>query len=92
MDHKKRFKATEILFTPGLLEQQKHDKCGLAEMAFNSIELCDSDLRQELYNNIVLAGGSSVMLGFKERFETEIIRKGEDRAKCDIYVNAAQCE
>ena len=41
-------------------------------MAFRSIEKCDNDLKINLYNNIVLAGGSTLMPGFKERFEMEI--------------------
>jgi actin-related protein len=37
-------------------------------MAYRSIEMCDSDLKINLYNNIVLAGGTTLMPGFKERF------------------------
>ena len=41
-------------------------------MAAKSIDKCDSDLKINLYNNIVLAGGSTIMPGFKERFENEL--------------------
>ena len=34
-----------------------------------------------MYNNIVLTGGSTMMPGFKERFENEIIRIAEQTAK-----------
>ena len=57
-------------------------------MAYHSIEKCDPDLRINLYNNIVLAGGTTVMPGFKDRFEDEIIRLAEHNAKTDIQVNA----
>ena len=57
-------------------------------MAYKSIEMCDSDLRINLYNNIVLAGGSTLMPGFKERFQDEIVRQAEHSAKTDINVYA----
>lgn len=73
VDHKKRFKATEILFNPQLINKPKECR-GLADMAVMSIEKCDPDLKINLYNNIVLAGGSTVMPGLKERFQDEIIK------------------
>ena len=57
-------------------------------MAVASIEKCDPDLKINLYNNIVLAGGSTVMPGLKERFEEEIIKLAEHNAKTDILVFA----
>ena len=57
-------------------------------MAHESIEKCDSDLRINLYNNIVLAGGSTLMPGFRDRFEDEIIRIAEHNAKTDINIFA----
>ena len=60
---------------------------GIAEMACTSIEKCDNDLKISLYNNIVLAGGTTVMSGFKERFETDIINLAEKHnTKTDINV------
>jgi actin len=85
VDHRTRFTATEMLFNPSLAGLE--DK-GLAEMAFTSIEKCDSDLRINLYNNIVLAGGTSVMPGFRERFEDEILKLAEHSARTDINVFA----
>merc|ERR1712147_254480 len=64
------------------------DLLGIAQMAFKSIEKCDSDLKINLYNNIVLAGGSTLMPGFRERFEDEIIKLAENSAKTDINVFA----
>jgi actin-related protein len=37
---------------------------GIAKLAFASIKQCDTDLKINLYNNIVLAGGSTMMNGF----------------------------
>ena len=41
-----------------------------------------------MYNNIVLTGGSTLMPGFRDRFEDEIIRIAESSAKTDITVSA----
>ena len=57
-------------------------------MAYKSIFKCDPDLQINLYNNIVLAGGTTVMAGFKDRFEDEIVRLAEHNAKTDINVFA----
>ena len=61
MNHHERYKATEILFQPKNIGV---DGNGIAEMTFNSIEKCDGDLQINLYNNIVLAGGSTLLNGF----------------------------
>ena len=58
-------------------------------MAFRSIKQCDSDLKISLYNNIVLAGGSTLMNGFAARFEAEIRDMAREDSKTDINVSAA---
>lgn len=102
VNHRQRYAATEILFRPqGLIESRKSEKdennpllvndyqvLGLHQMAAKSIDKCDSDLKINLYNNIVLAGGSTIMPGFKERFEKEINIIAEHSAKTDINVFA----
>jgi len=81
-----RFKATEILFDPTILG--KHIS-GIAKMAYQSIEKCDNDLKNScLYSNIILAGGSTLMPGFKERFEAEIKSYADGSADTDIKVFA----
>ena len=87
VDHRKRFSSSEIIFNPSIMGGFEKDS-GIAHMAFESIEKCDADLRINLYNNIVLAGGSSLMPGFRDRFEDEIIKLGEHSAKTDINVFA----
>ena len=85
VNHRQRFKATEIIFNPSLIGIEEK---GIVEMAYHSIEKCDSDLKINLYNNIVLAGGTTVMQGFKDRFEEDIIRLAEHNARTDIQVHA----
>jgi centractin len=45
-------------------------------------------LKITLYNNIVLAGGTTIMSGFKERFEHEIKRLAKTTARTEINVYA----
>lgn len=72
----------------------KEDKLkgGIAKMAFESIRQCDSDLKMSLYSNIMLAGGTTMMRGFYERFESELrtlVEDAQEEQKSDFYVSAA---
>ncbi len=58
------------------------------KICYDSIEKCDADLKINLYNNIVLAGGTTMMEGFHERFDYEIKHMAMHSAKTDICVSA----
>lgn len=73
---------------PKIGAEKFHD-FGLTKIACDSIEKCDADLKINLYNNIVLAGGTTLMHGFYERFEQEIHMEADEKAKTEINVNAA---
>lgn len=64
-----RFKAPEVLFDPGLfgLEMQ-----GLAALVNEAIGKADPAHRAALWNNVVLAGGTSALPGLKERLAAEL--------------------
>eukprot|EP00921_Rhytidocystis_pertsovi_P011455 GHVQ01018514.1.p1 GENE.GHVQ01018514.1~~GHVQ01018514.1.p1 ORF type:complete len:457 (+),score=22.53 GHVQ01018514.1:398-1768(+) len=71
-----RFMAPEILFNPGLFCT---DYLGVAEIVFASISACPMDCRKELYQNILLAGGTTRLPGFASRLQHEtqqLRRKG----------------
>ena len=84
VDHKTRFTATELLFNPDLVGL-KGD--GIPQIAYDSIDKCDQDLQITLYNNIVVTGGSSLMPGFKERFEQDLYDLASDAARTDIKID-----
>jgi actin-related protein len=70
INKKAQLDAAEVLFNPavaGLSEKS------VPELALDSILKCDNDLRNNLFANIVLAGGTTMMAGFVERFEQEIL-------------------
>lgn len=57
-----KFRAPEVLFQPDLIGEESQ---GLHEVLANSIKKCDMDLRRTLYQNIVMAGGSTLFKGTK---------------------------
>lgn len=71
-----RFKTPELLFKPDLynpimvagLDKAK----GVHELVYGAIQLVDSDLRREFWSNICLAGGTTMINGFKERVERDL--------------------
>ena len=76
--HPKRFRSTEIIFNPRLIGSEVN---GLANIAFTAIEKCDNDLKINLYNNIVLSGGTTLLPGFHERFDYEIRKEAREGPK-----------
>jgi len=66
-----RFMAAEALFNPDLIKEGDNIM-GIHEMAFAAIQDCNIDIRSEIYNNVLLSGGSSLYNGLTERLEKEI--------------------
>ena len=64
-----RFRCTEALFQPSLVGVQSP---GLADLIYDSIMKCDMDVRKDLYHNIVLAGGTTLIPGFVDRLKKEL--------------------
>lgn len=66
------WKSPEVLFDPTLIGISD---TGLIDAVVNSIEQVDMTIRRELSNDIVLTGGTSMILGLRERFESELKRR-----------------
>ncbi|KAK0205071.1 actin 1 [Desarmillaria ectypa] len=64
-----RFRAPEVLFNPAMLGMEA---AGVHETTYNSIYKCDLDIRRELYNNIVLSGGTTMFPGLPDRMQKEM--------------------
>lgn len=64
-----KHRAPEILFQPDLIGEECQ---GIQAVLNNSISKCDLDLRRSLYQNIVLAGGSTLVKGFGDRLLSEV--------------------
>nr|AAF00922.1 actin I [Urostyla grandis]AAM77604.1 macronuclear actin I [Urostyla grandis] len=75
-----RFRCPEFLFKP--LEMNGKEFDSIQDLTYNSIQECDVDVRRELYQNIILSGGTTMFEGIGERLLKEI----ESRAPKSINV------
>jgi len=57
---------------------------GIHELAFQSIMKCDIDVRKDLYENIVMSGGTTMYQGIAERLEKEITALAPSKMKVKI--------
>jgi actin-related protein len=64
-----RFRAPEVLFKPNFIGVESE---GIDKLTFSSIMKCDVDIRKDLYNNIVMSGGSTMYTNIAERMQNEI--------------------
>ncbi|MFX1253626.1 MAG: actin, cytoplasmic 2 [Promethearchaeota archaeon] len=64
-----RFLAPEAFFNPAAMGREE---VAMNEAIYEAIQKCDIDLRKELYQNIVLSGGSTMFPGLKERLHKEL--------------------
>lgn len=64
-----RFRAPEALFTPSVLGLESG---GIHETVLNSIIKCDVDVRKDLYNNVVMSGGTTMFPGMADRMQKEL--------------------
>ena len=78
-----RIKCPEILFTPSLIEK---DRDNIAQVCYNSIQKCDIDQRKDLYNSIIVTGGSSMFNGLPERLKKEMKKLAQESMKEEVDV------
>jgi actin-related protein len=64
-----RFRCPEVLFKPNFIGLEQE---GIHKLAFSSIMKCDVDIRKDLYNNVVMSGGTTMFNGVAERMQKEI--------------------
>ena len=65
-----RFRAPEALFQPSLLGLEA---TGIHETTYNSVMKCDLDIRKDLYGNIVMSGGTTMVCISARPFCMELI-------------------
>ena len=64
-----RIKCPEALFDPFMLGKYSN---GLGQTICDSIQKCDKNIIKDIYNNIVLSGGTSMFNGLPERLTKEL--------------------
>ena len=77
-----------MYFTPhctDYLEKMKRtEQQSIQQMVKNVIEKCDETIQDEMWRNVVLSGGSSLIPGFKERFEDELQKIAPEGTKVNV--------
>ena len=64
-----RFSTPEVIFQPSL---DGFEDLGLHDMILKSIKRCDTELRKQLYGNIILAGSTTLFSGYADRIKKEV--------------------
>ena len=64
-----RITSTEALFTSSIIGKNGN---GISQTCYDMILKCNNDVKKDLYNSIVLAGGNTLFNGFPERFSKEM--------------------
>ncbi|XP_033737036.1 actin-3-like [Pecten maximus] len=68
IDHE-RFRCPECLFNPSLMGRECN---GIHEALYYSIMKCNKDLTADMFGNVVLSGGTSLLPGFDSRLQKEL--------------------
>jgi len=64
-----RYKCPEALFDPTVLGREAG---GIHDQLYNSVMKCDIDLRREMFGNVVLSGGTTLLPGLEARLNDEL--------------------
>merc|ERR1711972_638085 len=62
-------RCPEALFQPTIMGKECK---GIHEIVFDSVMMCEVDLRKELFGSVVLSGGSTMFPGIEERMQSEL--------------------
>ncbi len=81
-----RFTAPECLFNPAVLGIEGKN---LSELIVDAVRNCDASIRNELYENIVLCGGTASLSGLKERLQKELTAILPETTKINIITPEA---
>jgi len=76
-----RFRCPEGLFQPSVLGRESS---GVQEMLYNTIQKVDSNIRKDMFGNIVLSGGSTMFPGIADRLQKEIVNLAPSTMKVKI--------
>ena len=96
-----RFTVAESLFHSSLLTEEKLKLLGLSSLeqyksivdcVIDAVQRSDTDLKRELYFNIILSGGTTLLPGFKERLEKELTERLHSAFRVRVVTTSAGLE
>ena len=73
-----RYTSANVLFDPSLIGSEEP---GVADVLVNAIAKSDLELRQKLFSQIVMAGGSTLLPGFGDRLLNEVRSRSSARLR-----------
>lgn len=74
-------RAPELLFNPKL---DGRNMLGIHELIRECVMRCDVEVRKELYQSILLAGGTTLFQGFQNRLATEVQRFAPEQVRAKV--------
>jgi len=77
-----KFRAPEVLFNPSLIGLEYS---GIHQCLVTAISKCDLDIRRTLYQQIILAGGSTMFDGLGDRLLSEVRKLAPRNTKIKIW-------
>uniref|UniRef100_A0A914XRE9 Uncharacterized protein n=1 Tax=Plectus sambesii TaxID=2011161 RepID=A0A914XRE9_9BILA len=91
--YSKEFLAERVKIPEGLFDLSYVKNCNpqtlmtVAQVASTSIGMCDIDIRASLYSGLIVTGGNSLMQGFVERLNHDLVYKCPP--SCKLRITAA---
>lgn len=76
-----KFECPELLFQPSL---NGIEGPGIHALTYESIMKCDVDIRKDLYQNIVMSGGTTMYEGLSERLQKEMVALAPQAMKIKV--------
>lgn len=73
---RERFEASELIFTPN---KEGGEEEGISEIVWNAINKAPIDTRKDLYEAIVISGGTTMFPGFPTRLQNDMNRMYKER-------------
>jgi actin-related protein len=74
--------------TEPLFRNDRGFPAGLIVQAYEALRLCDDSIRKDLSQNVVVAGGTSMLPGLGDRLQTELQQRINAEAKANKGFNA----
>jgi actin-like protein 6A len=96
-----RFAVSELMFQPTFLDvssfmssdiDASYQFQGVTKMVQDSINVCDVDIRRELFGNIIPVGGTSMLQGFNERLQRQLAGSVASAIKVRVQASTTSIE
>lgn len=88
-----RFRICESLFDTSTVKGiESTTLLGVPHVITTSIGMCDIDIRTGLYNSVIVAGGNTLLNGFVDRLNRELLAKTPSSMRLKLISNNSQTE